>query len=206
MNFQPVKVGYNEYGFNLTVKEYDEYKLKFQNVVNDIIALNLQNFNFEIDDLTHLFESPKEFFTKKLITEELTVGGIELSKEKIFDLIEIPQKTHDLIKEIEDLTKRFYEHDNKLNFYLHTDYFQIVNNIVEIKPEKLDLWRENFSIYLTNEKQVQVNDVLTDISEKLQILKGLNFGFNYDDILERYLRTNDGLKTVEIQHKELGHI
>lgn len=206
MSFEPVKVGYNEYGFNQTVKEYNEYKLNFQNIVNKIIALNLQNFNFETNDLTPLFKSPKTFFTSKLITEQINISGIVLNQNKIFDLMEIPEKLHDLIKEIENLIKRFYENEKNLNFYLYSDYFQIVNNIVEIKPEKLDFWKENYSIYLTNEKQVQVNNILTDISEKMQLLKELNFGFNYEDLLKKYLQANDGLKTVEIQYKELGNI
>lgn len=204
MSITPQKVSFNEYGYNATINEHNKHKEHFQNYINKINALNIENVNFEPNDLKTLFSNPKIFFVTKLVTEPTTINGLTLDSSKVFDLLELPTELKKIISDIEnDII--FRENDSKDNFYLYASDFLINAGIVEIKQTILDDWKNHFSIFLTTEKQIQINENLNNIIDNLEAIRTV-INIDFEHILDKYLVIRNRKDNTEINYQQLKRV
>ncbi|MFC0344808.1 hypothetical protein [Epilithonimonas hispanica] len=203
MEFTPIKVAFNEYGYNQTLKEYNYYKNHFQTYIDEIISLNIEAITIEENDLSDLFTNPKEFFANKIITEPTVINGLTLDKSKTFELLDIPIELKNIISKISQEII-FRENDPKSNFYQYADFFIVDNGNVEVKPSLLEQWQNQYSIFITNEKQEKVNNNLNIIIEKLHEITEIHDNSNIDFVLDRYLDING--KNISVKYNNLKKI
>ncbi len=189
MEFTPKKVAFNEYGYNQTLKEYDYYRNHFQTYIDRILSINVDAITIDENDLSELFQNPKGFFVDKIITEPAVINGLTLDKSKTFELLDIPTELKNIISQISD-DIIYRENDKKRNFYQYADCFIIDDGIVKVKQSVLDNWENNYSIFITNQKQDTINNSLNTIIEKLKEIAEINNNPDIDFVIERYLDIN----------------
>lgn len=200
MEFTPIKVAFNEYGYNQTLKEYNYYKNHFQTYIDKILSINIDAITIDENDLSELFQNPKGFFVDKIITEPAVINGLTLDKSKTFELLDIPTELKNIISQISD-DIIYRDNDPKRNFYQYADSFIVDDGIVQVKQSVLDDWENQYSIFITNEKQETINSSLNTIIEKLHEISELNDNSDIDFIIERYLDING--KNISVNYNNL---
>lgn len=175
-------------------RDLQDLKMKisyFQNFVNQYKNLGLK----ELDktDLVPLFNNPKSFITNQITKgESLKVGGLNLSSEKLFDLIEKPIGTDELIELILKDTP---------NYEMHRDYiayindFEIINDSskVEVSKETIERITFNNSIFADTPKKLEVWEQMQKTSKALNDLR-LSFKTSGVELHEKTLKNMFGFK------------
>lgn len=201
-DFIKIKVGYNEYGFNSTIAEQNNIKTNIQSIFNEIIALNLGIILAE-NDPKELFDDPKAYFCNKMVTETMSINGLELDKAKVFDLMKKPDELNILVEKILNIKKNGSDTAQDRFFFMHAHNFTIVDNTVILKQSVIDGITELYSIYLNTQKQKDINDSLEIIILNLLAIKTLEPSFVFDTLFSKLLNANDSKKTVEINYRQL---
>lgn len=199
--FKKIPVYLSEHSLDMSVATQESRIEYYQDIINRILALNL-GVVFGKNDLTPLLADPMKFLLGQIIKEPLTIGGIELDKDKVFELLKLPKELKNIINSI-DTTKNLNDNRFPERLYHHytKNYFINENNVVEVTPEVLDSLREKHTIYLMSEKQKKAYDALNRIKTALEELKGVK-DFPYDDLFVRYLHhSNNG--NIEINYSML---
>jgi len=200
MEFTPIKVAFNEYGYNQTLKEYNYYKNHFQTYIDKILSINIDAITIDENDLSELFQNPKGFFVDKIVTEPAVINGLTLDKSKTFELLDIPTELKNIISQISD-DIIYRDNDPKRNFYQYADSFIVDDGIVQVKQSVLDNWENHYSIFITNEKQEIINSSLNTIIEKLNEISELNNNSDIDFVLNKYLDING--KNISVNYNNL---
>lgn len=174
-----------------------EYRIEyFQELVNRYVALNTGE-PLQKNDLTALIANPKEFVAKRLIKDEaVNMGGLKLSLEKVFDIIEKPAGTEELINKIIN--------DNKIKELMITQrnvsYFEIENSdTVVLNQIFLKTTTENSSVYICTENEIKDYEVLNLIAENLNKLNDLKTHGHLNELLyEGFLNINNSTGSVAV--------
>lgn len=169
----------------------------FQELVSMYQALNTGE-PLQKNDLTALINNPKEFIAKRLIKEEtLSIGGLKLNFEKMFDIIEKPAGTEELIsKIINDMNVR----DLMMN-QRNVAYFEIENeNTVVVNAEYLAQITEQCTVYIKTENESKAYEVLNILAENINILNDLKINGQWHDniLFEQFFDTNNATGNVKI--------
>lgn len=185
MNFEKILIEKNEGAINGEVHQLQAKKEYFQNYVKKVIALGI---SVEENDLKPLFDNPKAFITDKLTAgESMNVGGLQLNKEKIFDLIEKPAGTNELIQ---DITKDLQDKSTREFHIWHVECFKIIENLVVVKPEHLEHINTRFSLFIENENQKQAYEKLQGITKLINEInqldgKKISMDTELDDLIKK---------------------
>jgi hypothetical protein len=170
--------------------EYFQQLIEMYNCLDTGVAL-------EKGDLTGLIKNPKGFISKRLIKDqEVSFGGLKLSLEKVFDIIEKPIGTDDLINKIIN--------DNHIKELMmnqrNVEYFEIKNgDTVVINSEYLHKVTEQCTVYIETEKQAQAYKALQSIVENINELNGLKSrGYIQDLLFTDLLELNHSTGTAAI--------
>lgn len=148
MAFKKILLSKNELKINGEVSQLQSVKIYFQDHLNKVIALGITPSK---DDLNLLFVNPKEYIADRLTRgEQMKVGGLNLNKERLFDLIDKPNGTNDLIDSIQkDIT-----HRKTREFYIwKVKNFSVDKNRVIINPEYLESITQRHSLFIETETQ-----------------------------------------------------
>lgn len=188
MNFEKILIEKNEGAIAGELNQLEAKKQYFQSYVNKVIALGL---TVAENDLEQLFENPKAYITDKLTAgENMQVGGLKLNKEKLFDLIEKPAGTNELIQSIEkDLMDRGIREYNIWSVKI----FNVNANEVVINPAQLENINTRFSLFIESENQKQAYEKLQGIASlvnELNQMQGLKI--NLSDELHDLLKGSNG--------------
>ncbi|MBF7091123.1 hypothetical protein IUY40_06185 [Flavobacterium sp. ALJ2] len=169
MNFEKILIEKNEGAINGELHQLQAKKEYFQNYVNKVVALGI---SLEENDLALMFENPKAYITEKLTAgENMQVGNLKLNKEKLFDLIEKPAGTTELIESVEkDLQDKGAREFN----IWHVECFKIIKNLVVVNPEHLDHINTRFSLFIENENQKQAFEKLQGITKLINEINKLD--------------------------------
>lgn len=198
----PIELYFDATNYNQNLAIYESRIEHFQNII-DKIKSAVPSILFDTDDLTLLFTNPNDFLASKIITEPTTVGGVELDRTKVFELLSCTDELKDIISEIETIKQNLNPLDGKRFLDRNTDYYFInSSNLVELKPQTLsDLVKTNTS-YLTTEKQQSLYNCVQKISDAYNELKQLNTSVNPNSIQSEFLEITHG-GTVKINHKAI---
>ncbi|WP_269686500.1 hypothetical protein [Flavobacterium lacustre] len=174
----------NELGFYLPKQKY------FQEYLNKYALLCLKPL--EAKDLNPLFDNPKAFLTQQITHgESLNIGGLKMNPEKLFEIIEKPVGTDELINQI--ITDKASQQIASQNHWF-TDSFVIGNNNnLEVCQKVKQHIHEKCSLYVENEKQTEAIKLLEEISEKMTRINELKTSGNItpDDLFETLLTFKD---------------
>lgn len=188
--FEKKLIATNTRQIEAELNNLENRKKYFQDYLTKYDLLGLKPL--ESKDLGALFANPKAFITERITQgESLMFGGLKMNPEKVFDLIEKPTGTNELIEEIEA---------DKTNENLKYQYISLINNFVisdnEIKvcPIISETITNKFSLFLENENQQEALDILDLICEKLSRLNELHKVGNIKetDFIGEYLHFKDG--------------
>ncbi|GJQ06939.1 hypothetical protein CAPN010_10970 [Capnocytophaga cynodegmi] len=181
---EKIQVEFDENSYNGTLRQYEQQTTEFKKLVDKILGLNLE-IAFAPDDLVQMTENPKAFFVSKIVKEPLNLNGLELNKEKVFDILSLPDELQNVIQEIEQfkISKFFKGHP----LYKYAPNFEISENEVLVSQTTKDETREQFTIYLTNEKQKTAHTHLKNIIENLKALKQVDKNFKDSDLFHKYI-------------------
>lgn len=142
-------------------------KKYFQEYLNKVELLGIELLE---NDLIPLFENPKSFITDKLTKNEtLKVGNLTLNKEKLFDLIEKPDGTNELINSI--IIDKQSANINQQCIWL-ANRFLINGKKVVINPLTVDEITNRHSLFIESENQqngynklLQLAELIAEINE-----------------------------------------
>lgn len=138
--FQKVEIYFDEEKYNNNIEKLENEKIKYQNTINRIIDLGL-DIDFTPTDFQKLYQYPRPFFVEKIVKEPLSIGGVEIDKNKAFDLLQLPEELHQIINEI--------KHSTRPDFNI----FYLVNNEIKIKDEHKEKAKENHTLYAETKRQ-----------------------------------------------------
>lgn len=97
MVFEKVLLSKNQGAIDSEIFQLQPKKVYFQSFVDRLQTIGVIAAD---NDLETLFKNPKAYITDKLTAgEEMKVGGLTLNKEKLFDLIDKPAGTNEIIKD-----------------------------------------------------------------------------------------------------------
>jgi hypothetical protein len=195
--FKKVPIFIDENKINGLIQPQESRIAYFQELVNIFVNLNIDE-PLEKTDLTALVENPKEFIAKKLIKEEtLSIGGLKLNFEKMFDMIEKPKGTDDLInKIINDQQERVLLINQR-----NASYFEITpENEVILKTEYLEQTTEKCTVYITTENQQKAYNCLTEIAKNINELSKLKVHSTHfqEDFFKSYFDTDKRAETIAV--------
>ncbi|TDE01519.1 hypothetical protein [Flavobacterium sandaracinum] len=166
MAFEKVLLSKNLGEINSEIQQLEPKKNYFQNYVNRLSSVGIIATN---TDLETLFENPKAYVTDKLTAgEDMKVGGLTLNKEKLFELIEKPEGTNeiiaDIVKDQQDRSKREFYHWS-------VKRFEIIKGSVTITTETIDHINNRLSLFIDSENQ---QTAFTKLGQLAQLLNELN--------------------------------
>lgn len=200
---EKIQVEFDENKYNSALRQYQQQATEFKKLVDKVLKLNLQ-ITFAPNDLVQMTENPKAFFVSKIVKEPLNLNGLELNKEKVFDILSLPDELQNVIQEIEQfkISKFFNGHP----LYRYAPNFEISENDVIVSQTTKDEIREQFTIYLTNEKQKTAHTHLKNIIENLKALGQVDENFKCDDLFEDYILLYNNGRELKIDFSTLKRI
>lgn len=166
---EAIKIATNENVIESILAGENRKKQYFQKVVNRFTNLGIiPNEN----DLQIIFENPKAYIVDMLTKgEKLTLQGVNIEKEKIFDLIEKPNGTEEVIKELlEDINNERFQYDTISQAYNYI----IVKNVVMYSDEFLKRIERENSVYIENKNQQKGFELLSKIVNLINEVNGLD--------------------------------
>lgn len=191
--FERVKIYFDEEKYNNDIQKLEDEKIKYQNTINRIINLGL-DIDFTPADFQKLYQYPRPFFVEKIVKEPLSIGGIEIDKNKAFDLLQLPEELPKIINEI--------KHSTRPDFNI----FYLENNKIKIKDEYKEKAKENRTLYAETERQKQVFDALTKIVEGYNELAKIRSHFNPEFVLQRWVEVHYNNGTCSIKHNKIKEV
>lgn len=175
-------ISFDKSNYEQKLRELNEKGKFLQGFVNDFHKLGVGDL--EGNDLSLLFTDTVNLFTSKLTNgEELTIGGLPTNVEKVFEIIQKPKGTDELLKQIIS----FYENRYNREHYVISNYTIISKKvcITQITEAKL---KDQFSVYIENENQKEVLEILTDLATSLNRLKSKTQNYlTFESIGEKYI-------------------
>lgn len=185
MSNKKLKVDFEQKQYDKDLGIFEATKNELQKIINDIKTLNL-NINLDNGDLETLINSPKIFFCNKLVDEGIIINGIKLNKEKIFDLMEIPNGLNNIIENIITLKNAVISKIRNLYIENLNTNFTITNGKVNISENTLSELKELHTIYLENENQIKVFNLLTEIKNKIKEIKEIDPRYYIENLFDDY--------------------
>lgn len=195
----PIELYFEETNYNQNLAMYESRIEHFQTVL-DKIKLVVPSIVFAVDDLTPLFHNPKDFLASKIIKEQTIVGGVELNRTKVFELLSCADELKQIISDIE--SEKINPNTERLFLSKNTSYYLInESDLVEVKPQTLtDLVTVN-TAYLKTEKQKKLYDSVKKIADAYNEIKESNFT-NPSSIQSEFLIISNG-GDITINHKSI---
>lgn len=203
--FKKYLLKFDESSFNNAISNEKAKINVYQSIVDEYNLLGIEN-KLNEKDMFPIFENPKDFLAEKILNgESMKIGAVTVSKDRLFDFIEDPEKYLTFIENIRARKGRVYgsQHENWL--YSHSDFYIVDGNKVVFSVEAEEKLKNHFSLFIENEKQDKVYKKLkqlADLSNELLLLKESKW---LDaDFLNRYLKretpkTSDSLERQKFE-------
>lgn len=168
MAFEKVLLSKNQGAIESEIFKLHFPKNQFQSIVDRLQTVGIIASG---NDIEALINNPKAYVTDKITAgEEMKVGGLTLNKEKLFDLIEKPIGTTEIIKDIE---RGNNEETTREGLYWLAGKFTVLEGIVTITPKELERINTSHSLFITSENQSQAFAKLNELKDVINQLNGL---------------------------------
>jgi hypothetical protein len=187
--FKKVPIFFDENEMNSWLRVPESRLEYFQELVNMYNGLMIDE-PLQYDDLKALIVNPKDFISKRLIKDEkLTIGGLQLNFEKVYEIIEKPNGTDALINKIIN-DRQDWElqktHRNVGGFGIE-DFTTVV-----IHSKHLADATESSTVYIKSENEQKAFDILNILVENMNLLNNLTAHGSLKQLLwESYFKTDN---------------
>lgn len=199
---EPIEVSFDENEYNQNLAVYESRIEHFQNII-DRIKLAVPSIVFGTNDLTPLFSNPADFFASKIITETTTVGGVELDKTKVFELLSCTDELKQIIAEIEVLNTN-QNIESTLRFFNRYAPNYVLDNsdFVEVHPNTLQDIRKANTTYITTETQKGLYNCAEKLVDVYNEIKTAKAGRHPEYLLNNIIEFAQN-ESVKINIKEI---
>jgi hypothetical protein len=174
---EQVKIGQDSREYNRIISDQSNKILKvYQPLIDQYHTLNISVLTTE--DLESFFNNPKSFFVTLLTKDEpLTLGGVKLQAEKVYEFMERPTGLDAFVEKLTNYKNDAVNIGIKIEFLGDFQPYEIINNKLQLtadyKAEILDFT----SYYATTENQLLafnlINEVITKLGEFNTIWKDI---------------------------------
>lgn len=169
---KPVLIGKNEQRYNETVDRLQRQLPEYNKVLQAFKALNAGDLS--IHDLDNM-RNPEKFLKDRVIgqlDEGKKLGGIPIKREKLLDMVELPEGAEGFTQAVEELARKHGKTGSHapgdLAFRLtEAMYFKIKNGEVIIDPEALAELEERCCYYAETEEQLAYFQGLKKLADQL---------------------------------------
>lgn len=123
------------------------------------------------EDLKTFLLSPKKYFLDLFTKgENLKIGELELSPDKVYELLNKPDGVDDLVNDLELKIKEPFI----ITYCIYqVENIEIQEGKMSVKKEYLEDLKEKHSIYADTENQLKALEILNRISDDFQALIGM---------------------------------
>lgn len=174
-NSEAVLISFDESKFNAQIENLQQFIPSFEVAISIYNSLGIGDFQKE--NFNALFLSPNQFLFQELMKgKPLEVSGMQVSKEKIFDLLEKPAGYFSLIDAIKDLEntiqavlhfgdypgeKYFHKLDEKF-----LDCFEFdTNEKIVLKHEIKNMLKLRNEVYIKTDDAKLVHSLFSELSK-----------------------------------------
>lgn len=197
--FKKIEVYFNKDAYEHTLSIYNKRIPFFQNIVDEYNKLGINN-QLKEDDLKELLEDTKSLLATKIMNgQEMTVGGLKISTDAFFDLIEKPENYNQFVTNVVMQTN---SQENKENYvWQHHNYIVKEGNKIEIRAGLIDGLKESSTTFIKSKDQQNAYKLLEDIASKLTQLKNLKPYFKTEDFISNHFVCVGDLNDVKTAFK-----
>jgi hypothetical protein len=197
--FKKIEIYFNQDAYEYTLQKYKQRIPFYQSIIDEYEKLGIQN-NLQENDLGELLENTKSFLASKIINgQETTVGGLKISNDAFFDLIEKPKNYLSFITSVVSQTN---SPENKEKFvWQHANYYINNGNKVEIRTKLIDSLKEASTTYIRCNEQLKAYELLKDIAGKLTELKNMKPYFRTENFIDNHFNFVGDLNDVKTVFK-----
>ena len=192
--FEKIKIEVDESAYQSELATFKGKILFYQNAI-DLTKKTVPDIVFNENDLVSFLDNTKAFLVEKIVSEPMTVGGLELDKNKVFDLLSNAEDLKSIISYVEQ---------NKGLTYLNItkDFFINKSGVVELKKSIRKELNDKHSIFLHSQRQKNIYDSVNAIKTELEKIKNQS-GLNAQKVWDDFMNINHhgdllGIKTKAI--------
>lgn len=197
--FKKIELHFNQDAYENVLSKYKQRIPFFQNIVDEYNKLGIQN-QLQEDDLKGLLEDTKSLLATKIMNgQEMTVGGLKISTDGFFNLIEKPENYNKFVANVVSQTN--VPENKEIYVWQHPNYIIKNGNKVEIRTEIIERLKESSTTFLKSEEQKTANELLKEIASKLTELKNLKPYFKTEDFINNHFVYVGDLNDVETVFK-----
>lgn len=155
-----------------------------QEIINDIVNSGLQ-VHTETIDLVELYQNPRKAITENLLKDkDFMVAGMNIKPEKIFDMLDLPTGTNEIIRQIE-----FQTETKKIDFQILKN-LAISKNDVNLSDLYFEEIQNQHSIFIENDRQLKAWTLMETICKNLNDLRKITGDLRYNQV-EKMLNFKD---------------
>lgn len=207
--FEKIKIAVNESEHQAMLSTYEGRIEFYQNTINQIKNI-VPSLVFESTDLMPLFNDPKAYLVDKLVKEPLTIGGLELDKDKVFDLLGNSDQLKSVIAYINRFKQSTSSNQSENSLHIYSKDYEITKIDNDIFEVKLKVSAENslenqYSTFLTTQKQKDAYDSVLFIQTELQKLSVIS-SKSHIKLIEDFFIWNASGELLSINHKAFQNI
>lgn len=207
--FEKIKIAVNEAEHQAMLSTYEGRIEFYQSTINQIKNI-VPSFVFETSDLVPLFNDPKAYLVDKLIQEPLTIGGLELDKDKVFDLLDNSEQLKSVIAYINGFKQSTSPYQSERNLHIYSKDYEITKSEsdsyeVKLKDSAKNSLEDQYSIYLRTQKQKNAYDSISVIESELRKLAEINHR-SHIKFIDEFFIWNAGGELLSINYKAFQSI
>lgn len=165
---EQVKIGQDTREYNRVISELtDRAKKVYQPLIDQYHTLNISTLTTE--DLDVFFNNPKSFFVTLLTKDEpLTLGGVKLQAEKVYEFMERPTGLDAFVEKLINYKIEDQNKSSNREFLGNLEYYEIVDNKLQITENYKDEIEDLTTYYAKTENQLNAYNLITDIISKIE--------------------------------------
>lgn len=195
--FQKIKVSVNQNDYEAALAT-SEGRIEFYQSIVDQIKEVIPDFVFESNDLQPLFNNAKVYLVDKIIKEPTSIGGLDLCKNKVFELLTDSDRLQSIVDNVQKLkSNNSYNVDSShipvtqrsLNAY-SADYEITPEYEVILKTSAQEKLLDQYSIFVKTQRQKEAHDSLLIILDELNKLHTAFGGRSHIKFIEENIIRN----------------
>lgn len=201
-------IHFDEAGFKSQVSTLEDFLPFFESCISDLNKLGIGEFQEK--DFIYLFLDPKLFLMNAFMTgKPVEIGGMPVSRLKIFDLFEKPKGYVSLLAKLGELGEkinkvpRYYKFKPYENTESFLEYFEFSKGKIELKKETIEDVKYSHGIFITKDSSKEIYKFIKDLerlfNESDIFLKNLRPPFyRSDDFIKRFLSFDTSSKKFNL--------
>ncbi|MGV0756783.1 hypothetical protein ACTS9E_14535 [Empedobacter brevis] len=165
---EQVKIGQDTREYDRIIIAQNDRILKvYQPLIDEYHALNISTL--ETEDLDAFFYSPKSFFVTLLTKDEpLTLGGVKLQADKVYEFMERPAGLDAFVEKLINYKIDAEKKGFKSEYLGNLEPYELVNNKLQLTAEYKEETEYNTTYFAETETQLKAFNLINSIIENIE--------------------------------------